>query len=168
MKAHAAKIAIFFTASLIAGLTLAETTPNDLRSARSSALEALGQPQIEHYPGEDRVIIGPDSYPIEYSPQYLAAIEASQRARAARYAMPPVPGYADRYQPDYAQPSAAQDARLQQSDGQAEPANYGGNSRSASVTVRRGSTAAQPAAPAPPEAETEAAPSNANQGHTPS
>ena len=140
MQQHAAKIAALCVASLIAGLVLAETTPNELRPARSSALAALGQPQIAHYPGEGRVITGPDSFPVEYSPQYRAVLEAQYRERAAHLALPPMPGAAYDYAAAYAQPAPAEQLSF-------EPAGS-----AAAVTVHRAATSQEPPAteqPAP-------------------
>ena len=135
MQRYAPRIAAICAASLIAGLLLAETTPNAVRPARSSALEALGQPQIVHYPGEGRVILGPDSSPVEYSPQYRAVLEAQERERVARLSLPPVPGAGYDYAATYAQPKPRRE--------RAAPAQQTGfepDSGAAAVTVHRAAT----------------------------
>ena len=81
MTRHAPKIAAFAIASVALGSLLALTVPTDLRSAPNSKLEQLGAAQVVDYPGAGRVINGQDSYPVVYSPQYLAVLGANDRAR---------------------------------------------------------------------------------------
>lgn len=120
MTRQAPKIAAFVISSVVLGAMLALATPTDLRTNRNSAIEQLGEPKIVEYPGADLVIAGPDSYPVTYSPQYLAVAERAERARLKQWAMP-----ADQ-QFGYEQPDAARDAAIV-AQGTGE------------VTVRRGS-----------------------------
>ena len=140
MQRYAPRIAAICAASLIAGLLLAETTPNAVRPARSSALEALGQPQIVHYPGEGRVILGPDSSPVEYSPQYRAVLEAQERERVARLSLPPAPGAGYDYAGAYAQPAYAQPKPLRERVAPAQQPGFEPDSGAAAVTVHRAAT----------------------------
>jgi hypothetical protein len=106
MTRHAPRIAAFALASMALGSILALATPTDLRPARNSKLEQLSEPQIAEYPGANRVIAGQDSYPVVYSPQYLAVAEQAERARLKQSEMPPLP------QLGYDQPDAARDAAI--------------------------------------------------------
>ena len=151
MHRHAPKIAALCAASLIAGLMLAETTPNDVRPARNSAIEALGQPQIVRYPGEGRVIFGPDSSPVEYSPQYRAVLEAQERERVARLAIPPVSGAAYDYVGAYAQPKP-----LRERAAPVEQLGFEPDSGAAAVTVHRAATSQEAAADEAPAEAVEA------------
>lgn len=104
---HVPTIAAFACASLALGSMIALTVPTDLRPARNSELERLSQPKIVSYPGADRVINGPDSYPVTYSPQWLAVAEQAEREREAKWALPEA-------QPvGYDQPTYASDARIE-------------------------------------------------------
>ena len=104
---HAPKIAAFACASLALGSAIALITPTELRTAPNSGLERLSQPHPVSYPGQDRVIAGPDSYPVTYSPQYLAIARQAERAKLQRWELPPLE------QVGYDQPSAARDAAIE-------------------------------------------------------
>ena len=104
---HAPRIAAFACASLALGSLLAMTVPTDLSTARNSELERLSQPKIVTYPGQDRVLGGPDSYPVTYSPQWLAVAEKTQRERLAKWALP------DAQPAGYEQPSPQRDAAIE-------------------------------------------------------
>ena len=106
MTRQAPKIAVFAISSVVLGAMLALATPTDLRSNRNSAVEQLGEPKIVEYPGADHVLSGADSYPVTYSPQYLAVAERAERARLKQWALPPVQSYG------YEQPDAARDAAI--------------------------------------------------------
>ena len=123
---HAPRIAAITIASVALGSMLALATPTELRSNRNSTVEQLGEPQIVEYPGADHVIAGPDSYPVTYSPQYLAVVDAAERARLQNWQQPPLQDVS------YDQPDAARDAAIVEGTGE--------------VTVRRGAqaTAAAP------------------------
>lgn len=106
MMRQAPKIAAFAIFSVVLGAMLALATPTDLRTNRNSAIDQLGEPKVVEYPGAQNVIAGPDSYPVTYSPQYLAVAERAERARLKQWAMP-----AD--QPiGYEQPDAARDTAI--------------------------------------------------------
>ena len=123
---HAPRIAAFAISSVVLGTLLALATPTELRINRNSTVEQLGEPKIVEYPGADHVIAGPDSYPVTYSPQYLAVAEQAERARMKQWEMPPLQDVG------YDQPDAARDAAIVEGTGE--------------VTVRRGAqaTAAAP------------------------
>ena len=70
------------------GVGIAATVPTDVRSARSVELERLSQAHVVTYPGAGQAIIGPDSYPVEYSAQWLAVAQQAERARQAKLALP--------------------------------------------------------------------------------
>ena len=106
MTHHAPKIAAFAISSVALGALLALATPTELRINRNSTVEQLGEPKIVEYPGADHVIAGPDSYPVTYSPQYLAVAERAERARLKQWAMPPDQQFG------YEQPDAARDAAI--------------------------------------------------------
>ena len=108
MTRHAPKIAAFALASVALGSLLALTVPTDLRSAPNSKLDQLSAPQIASYPGAGHVIVGQDSYPVTYSPQYLAVLDAAERARLQQWDLPPVQDFG------YDQPAAARDAAIEQ------------------------------------------------------
>ena len=104
---HVPRIAAFACASLALGSMIALIVPTDLRPARNSELERLSQPKVVSYPGADRVINGPDSYPVTYSPQWLAVAEQAERERQAKWALPEA-------QPvGYDQPASESDARIE-------------------------------------------------------
>ena len=103
---HAPRIAAFAISSVVLGTLLALATPTELRSNRNSTVEQLGAPQIVEYPGADHVIAGPDSYPVTYSPQYLAVVDAAERARLQNWQQPPLQDVG------YDQPDAARDAAI--------------------------------------------------------
>ena len=126
MMRHAPRIAAFAISSVVLGTLLALATPTELRSNRNSTVEQLGAPKIVEYPGADHVIAGPDSYPVTYSPQYLAVVDAAERARLQNWQQPPLQDVG------YDQPDAARDAAIVEGTGE--------------VTVRRGAqaTAAAP------------------------
>ena len=132
MTRHAPKIAALALASVALGSLLALAIPTDLRPAPNSQLEQLGAPQIADYPGSGQVLIGQDSYPVTYSPQYLAVLDAVERARLQNLQQPALQDFG------YDQPEAARDAALDRAG-------------SGEVTVRRGSTA--PAAAPEQEAD---------------
>ena len=92
---HAPRIAAFACAGLALGSLTALAIPTQVKTARNSGLERLSQPQVVAYPGQDRVVGGPDSYPVTYSPQWLAVAEKAERARLAKWALPEIrpPGY---------------------------------------------------------------------------
>ncbi len=122
---NAPKFAIFAIASVALGSTLAMAIPTDPRSARNSALNDLSAPKVVGYPGADKVIAGQDSYPVVYSPQYLAVLDATERQRLQGLA--PAPDSTAGYD----QPDPARDAAFER----------GGVPEAASdVTVHRGSS----------------------------
>ena len=126
MTRHAPKIAAFALASVALGSLLALTVPTDLRSAPNSQLDQLSAPQIASYPGAGHVITGQDSYSVTYSPQYLAVVDAAERARLQQADMSPGQDFG------YDQPDPARDAALEhESVAQA----------TGEVTVRRGGQA---------------------------
>ena len=106
MTRQAPKIAAFAISSVVLGAILALATPTDLRTNRNSAIEQLGEPKIVDYPGADHVISGQDSYPVTYSPQFLAVTERAERARLKQWELPPVQSFG------YEQPDAARDAAI--------------------------------------------------------
>ncbi|MFM5917319.1 MAG: hypothetical protein ACKOOL_07285 [Novosphingobium sp.] len=83
--AHLAAVAGF---GVVLGTAVSALVPTSMTTAPNGQLEALGQPKITSYPGEDRVAGGPDSYPVTYSPQWLAVSEQAERQRMAKWAMP--------------------------------------------------------------------------------
>ena len=127
MMRHAPRIAAITIASVALGTMLALATPTELRSNRNSTVEQLGEPKIVEYPGAEHVIAGPDSYPVTYSPQYLAVVDAAERARLQNWQQPPLQDVG------YDQPDAARDAEIVAPE-------------TGEVTVRRGgqATAAAP------------------------
>ena len=127
---HTPRIAAFACVSLALGSAIALAVPTELKVARNSELDRLSQPQIVGYPGADQVVGGPDSYPVTYSPQWLAVAQQAERARMAKWALPEV------QQIGYDQPAPERDAMIE-----AEGAS--------DVTVHRGSSdpaAAEPGA----------------------
>ena len=122
---HAPRIAAFTCASLALGSLIALTVPTEPRPARSSELGRLSQPQVVSYPGADRVVSGPDSYPVTYSPQWLAVAEQAERERLAKWALP------EEQPAGYDQPSPLRDALIE-AEGMGE------------VVVHRGSEQAEP------------------------
>ena len=122
---HARKIAALGCASLALGSLLAMTTPTQPHTARTSQIEQLGTPQIAAYPGAGHEVLGQDSYPVTYSPQYRAISERAERARMRQWEMPPV------QQLDYDQPPAARDAAIEREGAR-------------DVAVHRGARAAEP------------------------
>ena len=127
MPRHAPKIAAFALASVALGSLLALTVPTDLRPAPNSRLDQLSAPQIVSYPGAGHVIVGQDSYPVTYSPQYLAVVDAAERARLQQADTSPGQDFG------YDQPDPARDAAFER-EGTGE------------VTVRRGSPGTDDAA----------------------
>ena len=127
MPRHAPKIAAFALASVALGALLALTVPTDLRPAPNSRLDQLSAPQIVSYPGAGHVIVGQDSYPVTYSPQYLAVVDAAERARLQQADTSPGQDFG------YDQPDPARDAAFER-EGTGE------------VTVRRGSPGTDDAA----------------------
>ena len=104
---HAPRIAAFACASLTLGSLIALVVPTELSTAGNAQLDRLSQPQPVTWPGADRVINGQDSYPVTYSPQWLAVAEKAERARLAKGALPDV-------QPlGYDQPSPQRDAAIE-------------------------------------------------------
>lgn len=104
---YTARIAAFACASLALGSLIAMEVPTHISATRSSELERLSQPNIVSYPGSDRILSGPDSYPVAYSPQWLAVTEKTERKRLAKWAPPDV-------QPaGYNQPSPERDAAIE-------------------------------------------------------
>ena len=108
MPRHAPKIAAFALASVALGSLLALTVPTDLRTAPNSKLDQLSAPQIASFPGAGHVIAGQDSYPVTYSPQYLAVAEQAERARLKQWDLAPVQDFG------YGQPDRARDAAIEQ------------------------------------------------------
>ena len=86
---HALRIAGFACASLVLGSLAAQTVPTQISAARNAELDRLSQAKVVSYPGQDRQISGQDSYPVTYSPQWLAVAEQAQRERSAKWALPP-------------------------------------------------------------------------------
>lgn len=122
---QAPRIAAFGCASIALGSLIALTVPTELRPARNSELERLSQPNVLSYPGAGRVVTGQDSYPVTYSPQWLAEAEQAERERQAKWALPAV-------QPaGYDQPALERDAMIE-TEGTGE------------VAVHRGSDQAEP------------------------
>jgi hypothetical protein len=70
------------------GAGLAMGVPTEPRTARNAQLEQLSQVHVTTYPGAGQAVAGLDSYPVTYSPQWLAVAQAAERARMARMAMP--------------------------------------------------------------------------------
>ena len=122
---HAPRIAAFACASLALGSLLAMTVPTELSVVRNSELERLSQPKIVTYPGQDRVLGGPDSYPVTYSPQWLAVTEKTERERMAKWALPD------------AQPAGYDQPSLQRDDGSGAAGPPFGTG---AVAVHRGSS----------------------------
>jgi len=90
------------------GAALAWTVPTELHPSPNAELERLSHVRVVSYPGADRVVSGPDSYPVTYSPQWLAVAQAAERERMARYDLPDFP------QPvGYGQPSPEQDMAME-------------------------------------------------------
>lgn len=104
---HTPKIAAFACASLALGSLLAMTVPTELSTARNAQLARLSQPNPVTWPGQDRVIIGPDSYPVTYSPQWLAVAAQAERERMAKWALPEVRTVG------YDQPAAEREAAIE-------------------------------------------------------
>ena len=134
MTRHAPKIAAFALASVALGSLLALTIPTDLRPAPNSKLEQLSAPQIVDYPGSRQALTGQDSYPVIYSPQYLAALDPAERARLQTLQQPAAQDFG------YDQPEAARDMALKAQD-------------PGEVTVRRGSADSAAVAPGDDPAE---------------
>ena len=126
MPRHAPKIAAFALVSVALGSLLALTVPTDLRPAPNSKLNQLSAPQIASFPGAGHVIAGQDSYPVTYSPQYLAVAEQAERARLKQWDLAPVQDFG------YDQPDPARHAGFEQ-EGVAQD--------SGEVIVRRGGQA---------------------------
>lgn len=98
------------------GVGIAATVPTDVRSARSVELERLSQAHVVTYPGGGQAIIGPDSYPVEYSAQWLAVAQAAEREHLAKLA-PPDPGPPLAYdQPPPERDLAVERARIGEQD----------------------------------------------------
>ena len=98
---YALRIAGFACASLVLGSLAAQTVPTQISAARNAEFDRLSQAKVVSYPGQDRQISGQDSYPVTYSPQWLAVAEQAQRERSAKWALPPAEpvGY-DQPQPE--------------------------------------------------------------------
>ena len=104
---HAPRIAVFACASLTLGSLIALAVPTELSTARNAQLDRLRQPKPVTWPGADRIINGQDSYPVTYSPQWLAVAEKAERDRLAKRAQSDV-------QPlGYEQPSPQRDAAIE-------------------------------------------------------
>ena len=82
-------IVMFVSASLALGAGIALLIPTEMHTARNSELDRLSQPHVVAYPGQGQAIGGPDSYPVTYSPQWLAVAQQAERARLARWDLPP-------------------------------------------------------------------------------
>ena len=141
MPRHAPRIAAFALASAALGSLLALTVPTELRTNPNSRLEQLSTPQIVDYSGADHVINGQDSYPVVYSPQYLAVTGAAERARLTQSEQCAAEDFG------YNQPGGARDAALDRDGaGELRGALMG------EVMVRRGPTGnADKAPPESPE-----------------
>ena len=131
-------------ASIGLGTALATTTPTEMRNVRNSQLDQLGQAKIVGYPGEQHVAYGEDSYPVVYSPQYLAVVAARERAELQRWEQPAinVAAYDQPLQPQRA-PAAAHRHSLSDDNAQ-----YG---HEPTVAVHRATTSDEPAPPAEAE-----------------
>ncbi|MFM5895705.1 MAG: hypothetical protein ACKOQM_14915 [Novosphingobium sp.] len=84
------RLATLVCTGVAIGAGLAWGVPTEPRSARNAQLEQLSQVRVTTYPGAGQAVAGPDSYPIEYSPQWLAVAQAAERARLAKL-VPPDP-----------------------------------------------------------------------------
>ena len=132
MPRHAPRIAAFALASAALGTLLALTVPTELRTAPNSRLEQLSAPQIVDYRGAAHAINGQVSYPVVYSPQYLAVVGGAERVRLVQSEQAAAEDY------DYDQPDVVRDAALDRDRADAEAGE---------VTVRRGSTGGAEGAP---------------------
>ena len=122
---HASRIAAFACASLTLGSLIALVVPTELSTARNAQLDRLSQPKPVTWPGADRVINGQDSYPVTYSPQWLAVAEKAERARLAKAALP------DGQPLGYDQPSPQRDAAIE-AEGTGEVQVHRGSDQAAS------------------------------------
>ncbi len=104
---HTPKIAAFACASLALGSLIALSVPTELSTSPNSELKRLSRARPVTWPGADRVIIGPDSYPVTYSPQWLAVAEQAERERMAKWALPEVRAVG------YDQPAAEREAAIE-------------------------------------------------------
>lgn len=95
-------------AGVVLGAGLSATVPTEVRTQPNSQLEQLSQVRLVSYPNEAQVVNGPNSYPIVYSPQWLAVAEQAERQRMARWALPEVPPPAGYEQPSFEQDMAVQ------------------------------------------------------------
>ena len=134
---YAPKLAALGCAGLIIGSLLAMNVPTEVRTARNSELDRLSQPQVVTYPGQDRVLGGPDSSPVTYSPQWLAVAEKAERERLAKWALP------DAEPIGYDQPSAQRDAAIEAS-GTGDVAVHRGGSDQAEQAGDEPASADQP------------------------
>ena len=110
----APRIAAFAASSLALGAGIALLVPTELRTARNTELDRLSQPHIVMYPGERTALSGPDSYPVVYSPQWLAVAQQAERARTSRWDLPPAPPVG------YDQPPPESDAAVEQAGAMAD------------------------------------------------
>ncbi len=80
--------ATFACTGIALGAAIAWAVPTEPRAARNAELERLSQVHVVVYPNANQAIAGPDSYPVSYSPQWLAVAQAAERQRMAKWALP--------------------------------------------------------------------------------
>ncbi len=103
------KLATLVCTGVALGSGLALGVPTEPRTHANAQLAALSQARVVTYPGAGQAVAGPDSYPVTYSPQWLAVAQAAERERMARLGMVAAP------QPvGYEQPSPEQDLAVEQ------------------------------------------------------
>lgn len=83
------KLATLACTGVALGAGLAWTVPTEPRTRANAELERLSQVHVVVYPNSDQTISGPDSYPVQYSPQWLAVKQAAESARLARLGIVP-------------------------------------------------------------------------------
>ena len=81
-------LATFACTGIALGAAIAWAVPTEPRTARNSELKRLSQVYVVAYSGAEQAIAGPDSYPVSYSPQWLAIARAAERQRMAKWALP--------------------------------------------------------------------------------
>ena len=81
-------LATFACTGIALGAAIAWTVPTEPRTARNAELEQSSKVHIVVYPNADQTIVGPDSYPVTYSPQWLAVAEQARREHQAKWALP--------------------------------------------------------------------------------
>lgn len=82
------KLATLVCTGVALGAGLAWGVPTEPRTKANAELDRLSQVRVVTYPNSGQAVSGPDSYPIEYSPQWLAVAQAAERGRTARWALP--------------------------------------------------------------------------------